>query len=469
MLACCMTAFVQQLPAQEKIVYDTISDMPQEDLNAIMYWIKNKATSARLPYCYRKSAGRGAGVVGNGCPEGQIKDPNGALCYPKCRDGYYAVGPVCWQSCPGGFRDDGAYCAKPAEYGRGAGYPWKAGDKPFNYDKAKERCEKENPQGCERDGLIYYPKCREGFHMVGCCTCSPNCPPDFGADIGVSCTKKNYPNGAGTVLTCPAGTERDATGGPAGLCYPKCDPGYHGIGPVCWQNCDPGWAECGVGCAQSSLDCATTTIDQVASVLTLAANIATLGLAAPETAAANAGKQSGVVAGKAVTSTSKVGEYFLKAIKMLQNVKPADLPKDASVVTRIIQARTGTFKAATATALKINFTIAKLNRDFYSAYADDFASMTSPEINAEIDRRFNPPMARYLKEYWANIRFLEMTYASQMIVTRDVLSMVSIVDISGVTGVVNAFTKPICQDVISFPNLSQSYAVQALHRYEATP
>lgn len=31
---------------------------------------------------------------------------------------------VCVQDCPSGFRDDGLYCAKPAAYGRGGGYPW---------------------------------------------------------------------------------------------------------------------------------------------------------------------------------------------------------------------------------------------------------------------------------------------------------------------------------------------------------
>lgn len=140
MLTCCMTAFVPLLPAQDLVVHNAVAGAQQK----------------------------------------------------KCREGYYPVGPVCWQSCPTGFKDDGAFCRKPDAYTRGAGYPWKAGDKPFNYDQAKARCEKDNPQGCEKDGLIYYPKCKPYFQKEGCCTCSPVCPPDFGADIGVSCTKKSY-------------------------------------------------------------------------------------------------------------------------------------------------------------------------------------------------------------------------------------------------------------------------------------
>lgn len=32
------------------------------------------------------------------CPSGTIKDPKGALCYPPCKTGYHAVGPVCYQN-----------------------------------------------------------------------------------------------------------------------------------------------------------------------------------------------------------------------------------------------------------------------------------------------------------------------------------------------------------------------------------
>jgi len=126
-------------------------------------------------------------------------EKDGALCYPKCKEGYKGVGPVCWQSCAAGFRDDGAHCAKPEPYGRGAGYPWKAGDKPFSLDDARKRCNKDHPQGCEKHGAIIYPKCREGFHATGCCVCSPNCPQGQ-TDIGVSCAKKSYGRGAGKPL-----------------------------------------------------------------------------------------------------------------------------------------------------------------------------------------------------------------------------------------------------------------------------
>ena len=164
----------------------------------------------------KDSYGRGAGIP---LVCGPNEEQNGALCYPKCRAGYDGVGPVCWQTCPAGFRNDGAYCAKPEPYGRGAGY--------VLWDE--EKCKRENGQ-CEKEGALWYPKCKVGFHNVGCCICSPNCPADM-TDIGVSCQKNSYGRTAGTPLhACPDGHEKDGA-----LCYPQCKPGYKGVGPVCWE------------------------------------------------------------------------------------------------------------------------------------------------------------------------------------------------------------------------------------------
>jgi hypothetical protein len=68
---------------------------------------------------------------------------------------------------------------------------------------------------------------------------------------------------------------------------------------------------------------------------------------------------------------------------------------------------------------------------------------------------FAPDTAKYLKSRWANEQLQVMAGAEGMKIAQDVLSFVSIVDITGVTGVVAAYTKPICQDVISFPTLSR--------------
>jgi len=121
----------------------------------------------------------------------------GAIIYPKCKAGFYNVACcICEEYCPEGFRDDGLYCGKPAAYGRGVGYPWEFGDE-MNLDAARKRCLKDHPEGCEQWGLIIYPKCKQGFHNVGCCVCSPDCPQGW-TDIGVSCKKPStYGRGVG--------------------------------------------------------------------------------------------------------------------------------------------------------------------------------------------------------------------------------------------------------------------------------
>lgn len=166
--------------------------------------------------CWENAYGRGVGKVITSCEEGWER--NGALCYPDCRDGYHGVGPVCWQRCHEGFTDTGVDCLKPKSYGRGVGYTlWH-----------KHKCENEHPEGCEKWGALYYPKCREGFHNAACCICSPNCV-DGMTDIGVSCQKKTYGRGVGKPLGCSSGLEESGA-----LCYPPCKNGYHGNGPVCW-------------------------------------------------------------------------------------------------------------------------------------------------------------------------------------------------------------------------------------------
>ena len=67
-----------------------------------------------------------------------------------------------------------------------------------------------------------------------------------GADADV-CWKDTYGRGVGKPIhTCHDGFEQDA-----GLCYPPCKqatPSFYGVGPVCWQHCEPGWVDEGALC-----------------------------------------------------------------------------------------------------------------------------------------------------------------------------------------------------------------------------
>lgn len=117
----------------------------------------------------------------------------GLLCYDKCPSGYTRLGFDCHQNCPTGFRNNGLFC-RAAEYGRGAGYPWKFRDGFNNHGQIK-RCEDANGKGnCEVWGALVYPKCKSGFHSFGCCICRPSKPDcealGLNKGIDLSCAKK---------------------------------------------------------------------------------------------------------------------------------------------------------------------------------------------------------------------------------------------------------------------------------------
>jgi hypothetical protein len=227
--------------------------------------------SAENVFCWRDSYGRGVGTIPETCAPGQERI--GLLCYQNCPANTKRFGFDCHSVCPSGMRDDGLFC-RAAEYGRGAGYPWKLGDKLLSLDAARRRCAAANPQGCEKHGEIIYPKCKPGYSPFGCCICRPQ-PPNCAAlglnpGIDLSCGKK-VTIGNPVTGSCP-GKDKDA-----GLCYPKCRPGYSGVGPVCWGQPPPGWVMCGMGAAKNSKACAAVIFGQVASVAQLAITVASLG------------------------------------------------------------------------------------------------------------------------------------------------------------------------------------------------
>eukprot|EP01064_Diplonema_japonicum_P003755 TRINITY_DN12444_c2_g1_i1.p1 TRINITY_DN12444_c2_g1~~TRINITY_DN12444_c2_g1_i1.p1 ORF type:complete len:264 (+),score=80.41 TRINITY_DN12444_c2_g1_i1:57-794(+) len=59
-----------------------------------------------------------------------------------------------------------------------------------------------------------------------------------------ACWKKSHPRGVGKPLdACAPGLVKDAA-----LCYVPCQANYTGDGPVCWENCPPGWHNTGATC-----------------------------------------------------------------------------------------------------------------------------------------------------------------------------------------------------------------------------
>ena len=186
--------------------------------------------------CWKRAAGRTVGAPMSSCPDGYEKQ--GQICYPVCKEGYHSYGPDCWQNCPKGFFEDGDYCAKPAAYGRGAGQVHQV-------------------VGSEKWGSLWYPKCQENYHNVGCCVCSPDCPADM-IDIGSSCARTSYSR---TKNEKPLSCGKDEVQSGA-LCYPTCEKGS-GVGPVCWGSCPKGTTECGSLCVGEDQICSSFVAGEV--------------------------------------------------------------------------------------------------------------------------------------------------------------------------------------------------------------
>lgn len=163
-------------------------------------------------------------------------------------------------------------------YGRGVGWPLSS-------------CR----SGQEKDGLLCYPHCSNGYYGVGpvcwarcgdsysdhgalctrgphiygkgcCCIrffgwtngCCSNCPSGYNDD-GCTChrymhtyAKSTYGRGAGEPMICRSNEHQSGA-----LCYPPCRDGYKGIGPVCWQNGCPRTMphQCGLLCTIDSKQC----------------------------------------------------------------------------------------------------------------------------------------------------------------------------------------------------------------------
>ena len=236
------------LEASHGLCYQTARDGYKSDGATICYkqypgWEQNDATTiTNVGLVLHANPGKPLSTCGPG------QDKSGALCYPSCGENETGVGPLCMSKCPSGYSDGGTFCTKPASYGRGAGYPWKFGDKAFDYNPARDRCQKDNPQGCDKSGLIWYPRCRSGFHAVGCCVCSPDCPAGT-TDSGAMCTKNSHGRGAGTPLQCAAGQTQDSPG----LCFEPCPTGTHKstIG-MCTSGCPDGSKNIGLSCMRES-------------------------------------------------------------------------------------------------------------------------------------------------------------------------------------------------------------------------
>ncbi|CAK4457380.1 unnamed protein product [Aphanomyces euteiches] len=239
----------------------TIQDMVKTggvsltDSQALVTTIQNllqdvlKLFDAQPKVCCRCLIGRGVGTIPDvKCEDGEENILG--LCYPVCKNDFESVlGFICRKKGCGGVDgavDMGISCTKPAAYGRGVGH--------IHEDK----CKSQNSQGCEKNGLLWYPKCKAGYHAFGCCVCTPDCPAGFNDD-GAYCRKESYTR-AGTIRSvCPADKVNSV-----GLCYKPCEAKQDGLGPICTPQCTgDAPSQCSLFCTSTAAACASATVELV--------------------------------------------------------------------------------------------------------------------------------------------------------------------------------------------------------------
>lgn len=183
------------------------------------------------PYCWKNAYGRGVGRPINSCPD-EAPERDGLLCYPKCRENFTGLGPVCWEKCQNAT-SIGLVC--------------------FDFVRSNGSCP-------------WYDKC--GIFVKSCSICPPS-----HKNLGCACLNLNfresYGRGVGKPMVCSKEFDQDV-----GLCYEKCEENYSGLGPVCWQKCPSSQPiSCYGGCASTEKECQKAVINMVQSVVGASINL----------------------------------------------------------------------------------------------------------------------------------------------------------------------------------------------------
>lgn len=221
-------------------------------------------------FAIKDTYGRG---VGTPMVCGPNKERKGALCYPKCREGYKSSALECEKSCPPGSKNTGLTCLQPIH----AFIPSNKSSNPFDKGFYQRRAcgrmvDKNSTLGREilkqkegeiearleaekekmRSEGVSERTIRQRMRNEGSTrmaieneylqykfrgtTCNEPCLPNFtfrsGAAGSAFCDKpRNRYSRAGDSKVpdaCPENKTKDAS-----LCYKPCKPGYRGNGPTC--------------------------------------------------------------------------------------------------------------------------------------------------------------------------------------------------------------------------------------------
>jgi hypothetical protein len=205
-----------------------------------------------------------------------------------------------------------------------------------------------------------------------------------------------------------------------------------------------------MGCATDAATCGWTIFDQVAGPLTIVVFAATKGGSTDKSAgtavAVNAGKMEKAIA--SIKSTVKAAETGLDAALLTKKgFASTDDLVNLIKAGKKIQGATDSYMTR----------MENLTDDFVRAFSDNFAVQTSPEIERKINEKFGPRGAAEIKRQWALNQLNATLSYSLLRDMKDVLSIVSVFDPTGISATLNAYSHPVCGANIDFPNLHPRY------------
>ena len=388
----------------------------------------NSNANSALDYCWKDSYGRGVGTIPYKCSASQETQGKAPFftCYDKCPTGYdsTALGG-CMQTCPAAtFRDAFGNCVdngKGKQRYKFSEYTLVSNPNPgrcnlFKYPFGKnigncfmDECKKRNgANGCEWHGAAVIAKCKPGYKKAALhCIPDLDCKGFAGKGVDITgktfCETKRKPPRPPRAADCGAGYVNDA-----GLCYKNCAKGYTGVGPVCWVKCPTingkKWVECGAGCAEDATACGLNTTDMVVSVLDSAISIASLGTGSGITKLTKSARQ-GLTKG-IKQAAKQYGKNFTKRFT-------SGYKKAFKTITKEGMAKVGVIQ-------DIN-TLQGTGRGIA-----DFFGAVQEVVGRDISQE-------------------EMDFQ----IAQQALSYGSLLDPSGVMGVVAAYTKPICNVIVA--------------------
>ena len=200
-------------------------------------------TPSKSATCYKKAYYRGRGNGLYRCNADEDQSLN--WCFKKCEAGFSGFGSACLADCPKNWRAMAGFCLKPIGYNRGVGQ-W-------------TKCD-----NCEKYGLLWYPKCRSGYHSSMQFYCKLDCPKGW-EDMVSMCKKPTKSRGLGHGMYCGENQTQ------VGLwCWNKCQPGYTGLGPLCLADCPADRNVCGgILCMSKDEQCSAKVFHEIHKVIGL--------------------------------------------------------------------------------------------------------------------------------------------------------------------------------------------------------